>query len=350
VRLGNLYSKLVLEDLISLYEKTPDTLEQSMLMKSKTVVDQLCANHEEFLRVVYQTHAKTPAKEIPNANIFAFLDDLFHRELVEIRAGSQHERTPKNEYLRTVHGTKTIQGLITAFLEENKSEKQAIDYHAAMNLLYFMAENTTDFEFILHEDKKFSPRHATDEDEHERGGAHTEESEVVDDLRKEMLRTIQAYEERLKKCKTAEERRIVQNMLNTLQLQLNEIDRNHANETPSMVKELGNERQRSYPQGEPVHGHEGVGNTTTLSDIQNHRMRKTVLSKDERRERVLQEIFRFYATEQLMIGRHSTFDHIKSTMELWNVGKLFIFLKDFQAFNDFLTRRVSPAYFHGIYS
>ena len=156
---------------------------------------------------------------------------------------------------------------------------------------------------------------------------HEEEAQQDDQknlIRETMIETIVKYQKMLDKCKTEEEKKILNNMINTIKQQLNTL-----RTTETTVNTVGS-----------VGIQEEVKDIVKeISPIPSKKVIKTV-DKTRLQESGLRDIFTFIAKQGHVVGKNATFERVQHESQILSLGEYYFFCKTFNLYNENFNKAV----------
>lgn len=172
----------------------------------------------------------------------------------------------------------------------------------------------TDPNITILEENEFNKNLLKDEDN---------QSDQRNLLRETMVESIVKYQKMLDKCKTEEEKKVLQNMINTIKQQLNNL-----RTTETTVNTVGS----------VIVLEENKDQFKEISPIPSNKVK--VVDKAKRNEEGLREIFTFIAKQGHVVGKNATFERVQHESQILSLGEFYFFCKTFNVYNETFTKAV----------
>ena len=310
-----------MNELLGLYDLAPANVRDASMNRNENIIGEFLLVKEKLSKDAFlgmATRDDNDIQVVSEDRIADLLRALFPGNDGYRIMRKMDEEGQEENLFKQIEGRDLVNDLAREF--KANDERKAFEYQEFIDFLHFLGSKTELFTFHGEKLKDMKPMPSGIELERSQTFANEPpRDDAVSGLRNEIARMLIIYEDRLENCQNDDERRILQNMIAPLRGQLADIDKRYNGGKTSVMTVQSVEAAQKIPM--------------KLSP-------KKVFKKEQTRESSLKEIYEFYATEQMLIGKNSTFDHIQSASQLWNMGKMFIFLKDFDLFNKGLTRAV----------
>lgn len=185
-----------------------------------------------------------------------------------------------------------------------------------------MSESMEIFDFFLRTDPNIT---ILEENEFNKNLTKDEEnqSDQRNLLRETMVESIVKYQKMLEKCKTEEEKKVLQNMINTIKQQLNNLKT-----TETTVNTVGS----------VIVLEENKDQFKEISPIPSNKVK--VVDKAKRNEEALKEIFTFIAKQGHVVGKNATFERVQHESQILSLGEFYFFCKTFNVYNETFNKAV----------
>ncbi|KAL4445676.1 hypothetical protein ABPG74_006227 [Tetrahymena malaccensis] len=154
------------------------------------------------------------------------------------------------------------------------------------------------------------------------------EQKLIQDLQK----TIQKYKKMKAESETEVEKKALNNIITDLEHQLNQYNQ-HNNQNPHEISLLNNNYSKQ-------HKNEGNQNIIEHFDKDHHQSHSKksiystpILTKEEKRDKNLHVVYKFYCKQTYVSGKYATFDRVQQETNTMSMGKFFLFVRDFGIVN-----------------
>lgn len=154
-------------------------------------------------------------------------------------------------------------------------------------------------------------------------------SDQKDLIKETMIETIVKYQSILGKCKTEEERKILQNLMNIIKQQLNTFLKTESsvNTIPSATFiEVNQEKEKKQLIKEEI--------SPIISK------KPKAADRAKKNEEGLKDIFVFIAKQGHVVGKNSTFERVQHESQILSLGEFFFFCKTFNLYNENFDKNV----------
>ncbi|EAS03072.3 alpha/beta fold hydrolase (macronuclear) [Tetrahymena thermophila SB210] len=195
---------------------------------------------------------------------------------------------------------------------QNIDEEDELNYKSSLSLLSQVAQLRNNNSAISQDDTNSARK----------------ELKLVQDLQK----TIQKYKKMKAESETEVEKKALNNIIADLENQLNQYNQ-HNNSNPHEISLLNNNYNKH-------HKNEGNQNNIENFDKDHHQSHSKksiysapILSKEEKRDKNLHVVYKFYCKQTYVSGKYATFDRVQQETNTMSMGKFFLFVRDFGIVN-----------------
>ncbi|KAL4493503.1 hypothetical protein ABPG72_007511 [Tetrahymena utriculariae] len=195
---------------------------------------------------------------------------------------------------------------------QNIDEEDELNYKSSLSLLSQVAQLRNN-NSVISQDEIHSTR---------------KEQKLIQDLQK----TIQKYKKMKAESQTEVEKKALNNIITDLEHQLNQYNQQN-NQNPHEISLLNNNYSKQ---------HKNEGNQNNIDNLnkdhhQSHSKKSIystpILTKEEKRDKNLHVVYKFYCKQTYVSGKYATFDRVQQETNTMSMGKFFLFVRDFGIVN-----------------